>query len=155
MARLRREEFHVARLARDDMEAASRVMRMSFDERLPWLAGLHTPDEDHAYFRDILFARCEIWGARQAGTVIGIVAFRKDWIDQLYVLPGRQSRGAGTALLNVAKMRYPHLQLWTFQRNSVARAFYERHGFAAVEETDGARNEEREPDVRYEWHRIS
>jgi hypothetical protein len=43
------------------------------------------------------------------------------------------------------------LQLWTFQINRRAQQFYERHGFAAVEWTDGSANEEREPDVRYMW----
>ncbi|MDP9464580.1 MAG: GNAT family N-acetyltransferase, partial [Actinomycetota bacterium] len=41
------------------------------------------------------------------------------------------------------------LQLWTFESNDRARRFYERHGFTAVEFTDGAGNEERWPDVRY------
>jgi hypothetical protein len=43
------------------------------------------------------------------------------------------------------------LTLWTFQRNTAARAFYERRGFTAVELTDGSSNEESEPDVRYVW----
>ncbi len=43
------------------------------------------------------------------------------------------------------------LQLWTFQVNGPAQSFYERHGCRAVERTDGATNEEREPDVRYAW----
>jgi len=43
------------------------------------------------------------------------------------------------------------LELWTFQVNDGARRFYERHGFRAVEVTDGAGNEERQPDVRYAW----
>jgi hypothetical protein len=41
--------------------------------------------------------------------------------------------------------------LWTFQTNTGARRFYERHGFVAVDETDGSANEERAPDVRYAW----
>ena len=41
--------------------------------------------------------------------------------------------------------------LWTFQKNEGARRFYERHGFDAVELTDGSGNMEREPDVRYAW----
>ena len=41
------------------------------------------------------------------------------------------------------------VNLWTFQRNTGARRFYERNGFIAVDLTDGASNEEREPDVRY------
>ena len=43
------------------------------------------------------------------------------------------------------------LQLWTFQRNLRARAFYEKLAFAPVRFTDGASNEEREPDVLYAW----
>jgi hypothetical protein len=42
------------------------------------------------------------------------------------------------------------LELWTFQRNSDARASYEAQGFHAVGCTDG-RDEENEPDVKYEW----
>jgi GNAT superfamily N-acetyltransferase len=141
----------LSRLDLADMGAAARVMRISFDERLPHLAGLHTPDEDLAYFREQVFPRDEIWGARDEKVLIGVIAFRRDWIDQLYVLPDYQGRGAGSALLNVAKSRFRFLQLWTFKSNARARRFYERHGFAAVEETDGSRNEERAPDVRYVW----
>jgi len=43
------------------------------------------------------------------------------------------------------------LQLWTFQVNDEARRFYGREGFVEVEHTDGAGNEEGEPDVRLEW----
>jgi putative acetyltransferase len=83
--------------------------------------------------------------------MIGFIAFREGWIDQLYVLPARQNRGAGRSLLQVAKAASPELMLWTFQRNLAARRFYERHGFVPVSETDGSRNEEREPDVLYRW----
>lgn len=38
-----------------------------------------------------------------------------------------------------------------FQVNKSAQRFCERHGFVAAERTDGAANEEREPDVRYVW----
>ena len=41
--------------------------------------------------------------------------------------------------------------LWTFEGNHRARRFYEQRGFVAVEFTDGSRNEERTPDVRYQW----
>jgi GNAT superfamily N-acetyltransferase len=83
----------------------------------------------------------------------GIIAFRDDWIDQLYVLPEAQGRGTGSALLQVAQRAFDRLQLWTFQRNEKARRFYEAKGFALVEETDGADNEEKEPDARYLWTR--
>ena len=141
------------RLQRDDMEQAARVMRASFDERLPWLSGLHTPEQDFAFFRNQLFGKCEIWGVDFDGTLAGIIAFRAGWIDQLYVLASQQRRGIGDALLRVAKADAALLDLWTFQRNVIAHRFYEARGFVAVQTTDGAHNEEREPDVRYRWER--
>jgi ribosomal protein S18 acetylase RimI-like enzyme len=59
-------------------------------------------------------------------------------------------RDLGNQLMEVVRQRQPgELQLWTFQTNGAARRFYERHGFEAVELTDGAGNEEHWPDVRY------
>ena len=54
-------------------------------------------------------------------------------------------------MLRVAQSRAAHLRLWTFQRNTNARRFYEKYGFMLVEETDGTRNEEKEPDAMYAW----
>jgi GNAT superfamily N-acetyltransferase len=85
--------------------------------------------------------------------IIGIVAFREGWIDQFYVLPQFQGLGAGDALLRVVKAAYSDLQLWTFQKNTLARRFYEKRGFVMVMQTDGRDNEEREPDVLYRWQR--
>jgi GNAT superfamily N-acetyltransferase len=135
------------------MAEAARVHRAAFDERLPWLTGLHTPAEDLGYFRDRVFDECEVWGARDGERLVGFVAFRAGWIDQLYVMPGCQGAGVGRALLAIALDGQTSVRLWTFQKNPGARRFYERNGFVAIEETDGARNEEREPDVLYEWRR--
>lgn len=66
-------------------------------------------------------------------------------------MAGLTGAGIGEVLLAQAKRLRPRgLQLWTFQSNTGARRFYERHGFVAVEQTDGD-NEEGAPDVRYEW----
>jgi GNAT superfamily N-acetyltransferase len=136
-----------------DMDAAARVLRASFDEALPWLAGLHTPEEDRWYFRERVFKTCEIWGAFDGDVMIGLIAFRMDWVDQLYALPTEQRCGIGSELLQVAQRSFDRLQLWTFQRNTQARRFYEARGFVLVRETDGAGNEEKEPDVLYLWTR--
>ena len=141
----------ILRLSRTDMWDAARVHRAAFDERLPWLAGRHTPDEDRAFFEDKVFAACEVWGARDRDVLTAFMAFREGWIDHLYVLPSHQGAGQGGALLRMAKALAPELRLWTFQRNLIARRFYERRGFKAVDMTDGARNEAREPDVLYAW----
>jgi ribosomal protein S18 acetylase RimI-like enzyme len=136
-----------------DMDAAAAVHRAAFDHALPWLAGLHTPQEDRRFFRERVLSACEVWGASDGSGLVAIIAFREGWIDQLYVLPTAQRRGIGTALLDVARSKLARLELWTFQRNAQARRFYESRGFVLVEETDGARNEEREPDARYLWSR--
>lgn len=138
-------------LALDDMDQAAAVHRAAFDDALPTLTGLHTPEEDRWFFRERMFTTCELWGSFDDQQLVGIIAFREGWIDQLYVLPSAQRRGIGTALLQIAKERFPSLSLWTFQRNTNARRFYEGHGFVRVEETDGSGNEEKEPDVLYAW----
>jgi putative acetyltransferase len=140
------------RLTRDEMDRAAIIHRTAFDERLPWLAGLHTQAEDRAFFRDRVFAECEVWGAIEEA-MIGFIAFRDGWVDHLYVLPHRQCHGVGSALLEIAKSACTNLQLWTFQKNALARRFYEKHGFLLIERTDGSRNMEREPDVLYRWER--
>ena len=145
--------FILRRLTLDEMDVVARVHRAAFDERLPTLAGLHTPDEDRGFFRDRVFVECEVWGGFDGDRLAGFIAFRLGWIDQFYILPGDQRRGLGVSLLAQAKAAWPDLMLWTFQRNAGARAFYESQGFTAVEFTDGADNEERDPDVRYHWAR--
>lgn len=92
------------------------------------------------------------WCGRFDGDVLsGIIAFRDGWVEQLYVLPAVQGRGVGTELLDVAKHACDRLELWTFQRNALARRFYEARGFMLIEQTNGTRNEEKEPDARYLW----
>lgn len=145
--------MRVARLTVEDAARAAMVHRASFDERLPWLAGLHTPEEDLHYFREHVFASCVVAGALEADRIAGVIAYREGWIDQLYVLPDMQGRGIGSLLLDVARSSHDDLSLWTFQRNSGARSFYERKGFRIVKETDGSENEEKEPDALYRWIR--
>jgi GNAT superfamily N-acetyltransferase len=142
------------RLALEDMAAASNVFRNAFDARLPWLAGLHTPGEDRAFWGGHLFPSCEIWGAERGLDLLGVIAFRADWIEQLYVLPVAQGQGIGSRLLDIAKSACGELSLWTFQKNVGARRFYQVHGFAVVTETDGSGNEEKEPDMLLSWRRI-
>jgi len=143
----------LGRLALADMDLAARIHRLSFEHALPTLAGLHTPDEDRWFYRQRMFPTCQLWGAFEASQMLGIIAFRDGWIDQLYVLPSAQRRGVGSKLLSVAQREFDQLLLWTFQRNALARCFYEARGFVLVQETPGMRNEEREPDALYRWTR--
>ncbi|TFV45866.1 GNAT family N-acetyltransferase [Bradyrhizobium niftali] len=140
-------------LALTNMGAAAQVHRIAFDQAMPRLVGLHTPEEDRWFYREHVFKTCRVWGRFDQDALSGLIAFRDGWVEQLYVLPAAQGRGVGTELLDVAKRACERLELWTFQCNERARRFYEARGFALVEQTDGARNEEKEPDARYVWAR--
>ena len=88
--------------------------------------------------------------------VVGLLAVSRDtdcsWIDQLYLLPEWVERGIGTRLLELAQSELPSpIRLYTFQCNERARCFYERRGFEAIDFGDGSSNEEKCPDILYEW----
>lgn len=144
--------FILKRLDLQEMPQASRIHRASFDDRLPWLKGLHTPQEDQWFYENCIFTQCNIW-AVFAPEMTGIIAFKTGWIEQLYILPEFQGRGIGSVLLKQAQQTFPHLQLWTFQRNIQAQKFYGKHGFTAIDQTDGRNNEEKEPDILFEWRK--
>ena len=112
----------------------------------------HADEEVRSWVAGHLLPETETWVAELDGAVVAFCSLREGWIEQLYVAPGHTGGGIGSRLIELAKSRQPEgLQLWTFQVNVGARRFYERHGFRAVELTDGAGNEERQPDVRYAW----
>jgi GNAT superfamily N-acetyltransferase len=105
-----------------------------------------------AYFASHIVVDCELWVAEQDGALAGILVLEGEFVDHLYVEPALTGRGIGSALLAVAKRERPAgLALWTFQANTGARRFYERHGFIEMRQTDGRDNEERAPDALYEY----
>ncbi len=135
-----------------DAAAVADVWLGSFDDALPTVRRAHTDEEVRGWIRDVLLPGHDVWVADASGSVVGMLALSEGWLDQLYLVPEWRGRGIGDRFVELAKQRQPAgLQLWTFQVNEPAQRFYERHGFVAVERTDGATNEEREPDVRYVW----
>ncbi len=85
------------------------------------------------------------------GEVVGFIARSDAMVQSLYVRKDAQGQGIGTQLLEDAKQRVDHLELWTFQANTGAQRFYQRHGFSEAERTDGTGNEEGLPDIRFVW----
>jgi len=132
-----------------DAAAIAVIHRLSRMRAMPWLAVVHTPDEDLAFFRDKVLANQRVWVAIENDRVLGFAAATDGWLNHLYIDPHAQGAGHGGRLLQAATEGQAQVRLWTFQRNLRARAFYEGHGFAAERFTDGAGNEEREPDVLY------
>ncbi len=112
----------------------------------------HTLDDAKAFFRSHVLAQCEVWVAVDSSMLLGLLALQAPWIRQFAVFPEYQRCGVGEALLGKARERSPGgLQLFTFQRNQPARAFYEKHGFAPVA-FGVSPAPEMEPDVEYRWH---
>jgi GNAT superfamily N-acetyltransferase len=135
-----------------DAAAIADIHISSRREALPYLPEVHSDEETHAWVAGVVLPHQEVWVAESNGKVIGVAALDGAELEQLYVRPGHQGQGVGSALLAKAMARRPNgITLWAFQRNTAARAFYEHRGFVAIAFTDGAGNEESEPDVRYEW----
>ena len=160
-------ELQVRRATPADADVVADVWLRSFAGALPTVVRAHSDDEVRSWIRDVVVPGRETWVATIDGAVAammvldaggdnadsdGGVAAGAGEIDQLYVDPPAQGYGLGSCLVDVAKQRCPvGLELWTFQINTTAQRFYERHGFIAVDRTDGSGNEEREPDIRYRW----
>lgn len=85
------------------------------------------------------------------GRVRGFMAREDDFIHALYVARGMRGYGIGRRLIETAQADCRRLELWTFVANTRARRFYEHLGFVETERTDGTRNEENLPDMRYVW----
>ncbi len=120
-------------------------------QAMPWLRNAHTNEATREYFGRVVADRPGAWWVTWLeGELAAFLCLDGEDLNHLYVAPRRQGLGLGSALLMQAKSLRPRLLLWTFQRNSRARAFYEARGFVSIEQTDGD-NEENEPDVRYAW----
>ncbi|MGW7411184.1 GNAT family N-acetyltransferase [Streptomyces sp. NPDC054863] len=155
--------FTLRRATEADAEAAADVWLRSYDAALPDVRRAHSDDEVRGWFRYVLVPGGDTWVAEDgaggaggtasaAGALAGVMVLDEAGIDQLYLAPERRGRGLGDLFVARAKeLRPGGLELWTFQVNTPAHRFYVRHGFTEAERTDGSRNEEREPDVRFVW----
>ncbi len=120
-------------------------------DETPWMPRIHTRAEDIAH-ADMMVQRGWVT-VSECETITGFLARDKDDIHALYIAPDARGQGIGTRLLADAMQHHDHLTLWTFQANTRAQAFYERHGFTETDRTDGAGNDEGLPDIRYQWQR--
>ena len=68
------------------------------------------------------------------GIVKGMVRVEDGEIRELYVDPFFEGQGVGSALLRFALERLDADRLWVLEKNSRARAFYQKHGFVLAGE---------------------
>lgn len=122
-----------------------------FIDGTPWMPRIHSRAEDLAHM-GMVIGRGWVTLAQVENHVAGFMARENDFIHALYVHPDYQNQSIGKALLDHAKSRRSHLDLWTFQANAGAQRFYLREGFHEVDRTDGSGNDEHLPDIRFHWH---
>ncbi len=139
-----------------DADAVSDVYLTSRKRFLPFAPSAHSDSEVRRWMRERVIPGGGVIVASMDDVIVGMMALSKSethgWIDQLYLHPDAVSKGIGTQLLLHAKSTLGSpIRLYTFQDNTGARRFYERHGFVDLEFGDGAKNEENCPDVLYEW----
>ena len=123
---------------------------------MPWLADLHTPEEDRWFMRDVVLKH-EVWVAEVDGRPVGFVALGSRagavYLQHIYVLPEYQRLGVGSdaagSRKGAAAGRLSTLGVPAERRRPpVLRA---ARAARLVELTDGSGNEEKEPDALYEW----
>ncbi len=82
--------------------------------------------------------------------LVGFIAATKESITHLYVREGHHRCGIGTRLLAWAKAQSNgKLWLFAFARNTIACAFYEKHGFKII--ARGFEPTWQLDDIKYEW----
>jgi GNAT superfamily N-acetyltransferase len=134
---------------------AARVAEIFLTSRrlaMPWLSRPHTDEETRRWHAEVLIPRGAVVVADLQGEVVGFAEPVDGWLHALYVAPSAQGNGVGSALFVRSMALQPGgFDLWVFRRNTRALDFYARYGCVEVRRTDGADNEEHEPDVLLRW----
>jgi GNAT superfamily N-acetyltransferase len=113
---------------------------------------VHTDDEVRAWFKKVVLPSCDVWVSARGSELTAMMVLDGRWVEQLYVAPESLRQGYGSPLVRLAQSMRSQLELWTFETNAGARAFYERHGFSAAGPAVSD-NEEGVPAIRYRWTR--
>ena len=110
----------------------------------------HPIQEQRDYFLTEVLSNNHVSVAQLGKCIVGFLASSSESISQLYVHVDHHRRGIGSMLVDFAKRESDgSLWLYTFQQNKIARRFYERHGFNAIE--FGFEEMWQLPDVKYAW----
>ncbi|MDF1728042.1 MAG: GNAT family N-acetyltransferase [Sulfitobacter sp.] len=142
----------ILRAARSTDAGRVGAILSEFIDKTPWMPRVHTRAEDLAH-AGALIARGWVTVAERGDRIEGFAACDGPELNALYVAESARGQGLGAALLQALQGGRDHLTLWTFEANKAAHRFYQRHGFTEVARTDGSANDEKLPDIRFDWHK--
>lgn len=143
------EKITIEEFRPEQTDELVRMWRESFEHGVG-ITDPHPLEEQRAHLINVVAPGNTIRVALLEGRIIGFVAASASSISQLYVRKGFHRRGIGSRLLEWAKGQSSgSLWLHTFERNAIARAFYERNGFRIT--VRGFEPRWQLEDLRYEW----
>lgn len=117
-----------------------------------WMPKLHKLAETIEYC-ETMIRRNWVSVVTVGQEVQGFLAKNNGYVHALFVSEKMRGLGLGHRLLRGAQMEEYALDLWTYQANTAAQRFYLREGFSETERSDGAGNDEKLPDIRFQWKR--
>lgn len=151
-----RTTLHLRTATVADADVVADVYLRSRKELVTCAPLAHSDETVRVWIRERLIPAGGTTVAVLDGQVIGFLSVSTDggvgWIDHLYLRPDWVGRGIGTRLLELARRQLPlPIRLYTFRENERARRFYESQRFRVIAFGNGSLNEERRPDILYEW----
>ena len=134
-----------------DAGAVGRILS-KFADTTDWIPRLHSRAQDISFAGSLIDPG---WGHKcEKDAILGFIGQDNEEICALYVARIMRGKGIGKAFLEEAKQDKQRLELWKFQFNQQAKKFYMREGFKKVEHTDGQRNKEKLPDIKFPWTKV-
>lgn len=83
---------------------------------------------------DVYMPDSDTWVYEEGGLVVGFISMIKNEIGGLFVHPTYHSKGIGTSLMNHVSQFHQELEVEVFDKNSIGKPFYEKHGFTAIKD---------------------
>ena len=148
-ARPSRLVIQIVELDAERTDELVRLWRESFEFGVG-VVDPHPIAEQREFFVNTVVPNNSIRIALLDAKLVGFIAATNESITHLYVHVGHHRRGIGTQLLDWAKIQSNgKLWLYAFARNTIACAFYERHGFKLL--ARGFEPNWQLADIKYEW----
>ena len=84
--------------------------------------------------RNLYMPNSETWVFEENGTIHGFISLIKNEIGGLFVTPKHHFKGIGTQLVNFTSKMHPTLEVEVFDKNGIAKAFYDKKGFQFIKQ---------------------